>query len=54
MNYLQLIDSIISQLSENDIANIFLYGDSNISISKNCQVLQSTIKYFFTKKRFDG
>ena len=48
-----LMDSSISQLSETGHANILLYGDSKISISKNSQILQGTIKYIFSVKRFN-
>ena len=53
MNDLDLIDSSISQLSETACANILLYGDSKMGISKKRQILQSTIKYTFVLKCFD-
>lgn len=53
MTILDLMESIISQLSENGLPNIFLYADLKISILKNSQILQSTIKYIFAAKHFD-
>ena len=48
-----LMDSSISQLSETGHADIILYSNSKISISKNSQILQGTIKYIFSVKRFN-
>ena len=54
MNDLNLIEPTISQLNESAFANILLYGDSMKSASENGNILQSTIKYIFATKRFDG
>ena len=53
MNLLDVMDSMISQLSETGLANILLSADLKISISKNSQILQSTINYIFAVKHFD-
>ena len=53
MNLLDVMDSMISQLSETGLANILLSADLKISISKNSQILQSTINYIFAVKYFD-
>lgn len=53
MNVLDLINSIISQLSKTSLANILLYGDSKISVWKKSQILQGTIKCIFLTKHFD-
>ena len=54
MNDLDLIDPTISQLNETAFANILLYGDSKKSTSENSKILQSTIRYIFATKQFDG
>ena len=53
VNDLNLIDSTISQLNETAFANILLYGDSKKSTSENSKILQSTIRYIISTKRFD-
>ena len=52
MNDLDLMASSISEISEFELVNMLLYGDPKISISKNSQVFQSTIKYTVATKRF--
>ena len=54
LNQVRSIDSQLLQQSDSLICQLLLFGKCSLSIEENTQILNGTIEYVLSTKRFDG
>ena len=51
---LQLVDENILNQSDNETAELLLYGSGKFKLEQNCSILRSAIKFIIKSERFSG